>query len=154
MTNKFIKIAAATVLLSGSSAAVLSAQVKTTRDSVHPDSFPPVAAPKTQVEGTQLQVEKPATFPGGNQNINPYIAKNIVYPPEAIEQGIEGKVTVTFTINKEGNITDVKVRQPVHPLLDAAAINIIKKMPRWEPAMFKAEPVSTLYTIPINFKLQ
>ncbi len=123
-------------------------------DTLQPDlaAIPP-ATQQTKVE-LQMQVDKQATFPGGNQNINPFIAKNIVYPPEAIAQGIEGRVNVSFTISKEGKVTDVKVRKPVHPLLDEAAINIIKKMPQWEPAMFKNEPVNTLYTIPINFKLQ
>lgn len=126
------------------------------QDTLQPDlaPFSPSAAPQIKAEDVQMQVDKQATFPGGNQNINPFIAKNIVYPPEAIAQGIEGRVTVSFTITKEGKVTDVKVRKPVHPLLDEAAINIIKKMPQWEPAMFKNEPVNTLYTIPINFKLQ
>ena len=115
------------------------------QDTLQPDLAPfiPSAAPQIKAEDVQMQVDKQATFPGGNQNINPSIA-----------QGIEGRVTVSFTITKEGKVTDVKVRKPVHPLLDEAAINIIKKMPQWEPAMFKNEPVNTLYTIPINFKLQ
>ena len=111
------------------------------QDTLQPDLAPfiPSAAPQIKAEDVQMQVDKQATFPGGNQNINPFI---------------EGRVTVSFTITKEGKVTDVKVRKPVHPLLDEAAINIIKKMPQWEPAMFKNEPVNTLYTIPINFKLQ
>lgn len=154
MINRLFSIAIA-ILLLGGSGGILHAQDRGIREAVNPDSFPPPkAAPQMKVEDTQLQVDKQASFPGGNQNINPYIAKNIVYPNDAIRQEIEGKVIVTFTIDKEGQIADVKVRQSVHPLLDTAAVNIIKKMPRWEPAMFKGEPVSTLYTIPINFKLQ
>lgn len=109
---------------------------------------------KTKAEIIEYKVDKKATFPGGNQNINPFVASNIVYPVAAIEGGIEGRVLVIFSILEDGSIANIKVQKPIHPLLDEAAIAVVKKMPQWEPAEYKGKPVNTLYTLPINFILQ
>ena len=82
-----------------------------------------------------------------------YIENHTQYPPEAKEQGIEGKVFVQFIIERNGEITNVKVRHPVHPLLDKEAMRIIREMPRWAPGMQNGEPVRVSYVLPVEFRL-
>lgn len=98
-------------------------------------------------------VSTEAKFPGGNSLINKFIANNIKYPSKAIDEGIEGKVTLSFVIEKDGSIGNVKVINSVHTELDREAIRVIKSMPKWEPATANDKPIRSLYTIPINFKL-
>jgi protein TonB len=114
----------------------------------------PASVASEKDESVKLQVDKQATFPGGNQNINSFIRENIVYPKEAIEQEIQGSVMVSFVINAEGDIEDVKISKSAGSILDQAAISVIKKMPKWEPAMYQNKAVKTMYTLPVNFRLQ
>lgn len=100
------------------------------------------------------EVEKPAVFPGGNEQLPIYLGKNIKYPEICREKGIQGIVLVEFLITKEGNIEDVKVIKSVDPLLDQEAIRVIKLMPKWTPAENKGEKVNMIYNLPIRFKLQ
>ncbi len=100
-----------------------------------------------------LQVEQRATFPGGNHLINKYVSDKLAYPKDAIAEGVEGRVNVTFFIDKEGKVKDAKVVKSLHPSLDKAAIDVIKGMPDWEPAMYSGKPVKSSYTLPISFKL-
>ena len=100
------------------------------------------------------EVDKPAVFPGGNEQLPISIGKNIKYPEKNRENGITGIVIVEFTITIEGNIEDVKVVKGVDPLLDNEAIRVVKLMPKWTPAENKGEKVNMIYNLPIRFKLQ
>lgn len=100
------------------------------------------------------EVDKPAVFPGGNEQLPIYLGKNIKYPETCREKGIQGIVLVEFLITQEGNIEDVKVIKSVDPLLDQEAIRVIKLMPKWTPAENKGEKVNMIYNLPIRFKLQ
>ena len=71
----------------------------------------------------------------------------------AQRQHIEGKVVVSFIINKDGSISGVKVEHSVDPLLDQEALRVVKMMPKWKPGVEKNKPCRTLFVIPINFKL-
>jgi TonB family protein len=106
---------------------------------------------KEQVE--EIKVERQAQFPGGNIKINDFLSKNITYPEDAREQGVEGRVLVTFVIAEDGKISDAKVAKKVHPSLDAAALAAVKKMPVWEPALVEGKPIKSMYTIPVIFQL-
>ncbi len=100
------------------------------------------------------EVEKPAVFQGGNEQLPIFLGKNIKYPDESRKKGISGVVIIEFTITKDGSIEDVKVVKGVDPLLDNEAIRVVKMMPKWTPAENKGEKVNMNYTLPINFKLQ
>jgi protein TonB len=71
----------------------------------------------------------------------------------AKEKKIQGKVFVQFVINKDGNVEDVKLAKGVDPLLDEAAMNIVKSMPQWKPGKQRGQYVKVSFTIPINFQL-
>lgn len=93
-------------------------------------------------------------FPGGQKALFEFFAKNIKYPAEAFEKKEEGRVYLTFVIEKDGSISNVKVARGVSPSLDAEAIRIIKSMPTWTPAKVKGKIVRVAYTAPITFKLK
>ena len=96
-------------------------------------------------------------FPGGDGALLDYIKKNLRYPQEAKNKGIQGRVIVRFIIETDGSISDVKVVKPVDSLLNNEAVRIVKSMPRWKPGGLMSKGKTELkrikYTIPINFKL-
>lgn len=98
-------------------------------------------------------VEDPPSFPGREKALSNYLAKNIIYPKDARDKGIEGKVYVSFIINKEGSVTDVKVIRGVGKGLDEEALRAVQNMPKWIPGKQKGKKVSVQYTLPIVFKL-
>ena len=92
-------------------------------------------------------------FQGGEKAMRKYIAKNVQYPVSAKEKGIEGKVFITFTVSKNGNVENAKVVRSVHSLLDKEALRVIKSMPDWNPGKQRGEKVDVEFTIPVNFTL-
>lgn len=98
-------------------------------------------------------VEEMPEFPGGEEGLRKFIADNIKYPEEAEQKNIQGKVYVQFVINREGNVEDVKLAKGVDPLLDEAAMNIVKSMPQWKPGKQRGQYVKVSFTVPINFQL-
>ena len=83
-----------------------------------------------------------------------YVAKNVVYPKEAQEKGISGRVFVGFVVEKDGSIGEVKLLRGIGGGCDEEAIRVIKGMPKWKPGKMKGEAVRVSYQMPINFKLQ
>ena len=98
-------------------------------------------------------VEQLPEFPGGITELMKWLTANLRYPPEAQRGKIEGRVMVTFIINKDGSISDMGVSRPAHPLLDREALRVAGQMPAWKPGMDGGKPCRTLFAIPIVFKL-
>lgn len=98
-------------------------------------------------------VEVPATFNGGMEKFYEYILKNLQYPKEAREERAKGKVMVQFSVDKEGNIVDVKAINSIHPSLDAEAVRVIQESPKWNPAIHKGERVKVRMSVPISFDI-
>ena len=99
-------------------------------------------------------MENKAEFPGGENGMMNWVRKETVYPKEAIQLGISGKVFVSFIIDKSGNVTNVEIARPVDPLLDKEALRVVNGMPKWKPARQNTKPVKVTLTIPINFILE
>lgn len=99
-------------------------------------------------------VEQKPTFPGGDSALYKWISSQLNYPPTAAEEGVQGRVTVGFVIEKDGSITNVRVMRGKHPDLDREAVRVVKKMPKWNPGRVNGAPVRVTYILPINFKLQ
>jgi TonB family protein len=99
-------------------------------------------------------VEEMPEYPGGENALKMFIAKNIIYPKPAIEAGITGKVYVSFTVNKNGKVENVQVIRGVAPDLDAEAVRVVSAQPQWTPGKEKGEAVNVRFTVPINFELQ
>lgn len=92
-------------------------------------------------------------FPGGNSALFLFLATNVKYPTISQENGIQGRVIVSFVIDKDGSITDIEVVRSIDPFLDKEAIRVIKIMPKWKPGMIKGKPVRVKYTVPVTFSL-
>jgi TonB family protein len=100
-----------------------------------------------------MLVEEMPEFPGGDLELRKFIAENVKYPAEAKEKKIKGKVFVQFVINKDGNVEDVKLARGVDPLLDEAAMDVVKSLPQWKPGRQRGQNVKVSFTVPINFQL-
>lgn len=98
-------------------------------------------------------VEQLPEFPGGMGAFVQWLTSNLKYPQSAKTQKVEGRVVVTFIINKDGSIASAKVSKSVHPLLDREAMRVIGMMPKWKPGLQNDKPCRTMFAIPINFKL-
>lgn len=101
-----------------------------------------------------VTVEKMPEFPGGDPALLKWIAENISYPTIAAENGIQGRVSCTFTVNADGSVSDVQVVRPVDPNLDKEAIRVLKKLPKFKPGEQRGKPVRVKYSVPVRFKLQ
>jgi len=93
-------------------------------------------------------------FPGGEIELRKYIGKSVKYPVIAQENGIQGRVYISFVVSKKGEVTEVKVARGVDPNLDKEAIRVVKAMPKWKPGKQRGKAVKVSYTVPINFVLQ
>jgi len=99
-------------------------------------------------------VEDMPEFPGGMAALTAYLGKNIVYPVIAQENGIAGRVTVSFVVNQDGSIVDAVVARPIDPALDREALRVVNSMPRWTPGKQRGKAVRVRYTVPVVFRLQ
>lgn len=82
-----------------------------------------------------------------------FLAKHTKYPEEAKAKGIEGRVIVTFIVERDGSITNIEVAKSVDTSLDAEAIRVIKSMPKWKPGRENNTKVRCKYTLPVTFRL-
>jgi protein TonB len=98
-------------------------------------------------------VEKLPEFPGGIVQFMKWITRNLHYPNVARQQRIQGKVVVSFIVNKDGSIAQPKIEKSVDPNLDQEALRVVKMMPRWKPGLMNEQPCRTMVVIPINFVL-
>ena len=103
---------------------------------------------------TNKVVETMPTFPGGNEALMKYLSDNVKVPLYAEENGIQGKVVVSYVIDFDGSVIDVQVVQSVHPVLDEEAVRVVKNMPKWTAGTRNGMAVRTKYSIPINFRFQ
>lgn len=92
-------------------------------------------------------------FPGGQGVMLKYLAANIKYPASAVKAKKQGRVIVTFVIQKDGSVTKAQIAKSVDPELDAEALRIVKAMPNWTPGTQDGKPVSVRYAIPVQFSL-
>lgn len=111
------------------------------------------AAMKPDKNGVYQIVEEMPSFPGGEQKLMEYVAKNLTYPQEARDKGIDGRVFIGMVIEKDGSVSNVKVLRGIGGGCDEEAVRVISSMPKWKPGKIKGEPVPVSYQIPINFKL-
>lgn len=114
----------------------------------------PVVVKKEEGPMNVAMVEQQPMFPGGNAAMYKWLGENINYPAAASEEGIQGKVTVQFIVEKDGHISNVHVVRGKHPALDAEAKRVVSKMPKWTPGRNNGQPVRVTYNLPVTFKLK
>lgn len=98
-------------------------------------------------------VEKMPAFPGGMAELMKYLRSNVKYPVEAHKAGIQGRVVVSFVVNKDGTVKDAKIVRSVDKSIDAEALRVISAMPKWQPGYQDGKAVSVRYTVPVTFRL-
>lgn len=99
-------------------------------------------------------VEKMPSFPGGDAELLKYIATNIKYPKESLDNGEQGRVICSFIVGRDGSVNNPEVLRGVTPLLNEEAVRVINTMPRWNPGMQRGKAVAVKYTVPITFRLK
>ena len=111
--------------------------------------------PKPEVENKVFDVvEQMPSFPGGPSALMKYLSENVKYPVVAQENGVQGRVVVSFVVERDGHITDVKVVRSVDPSLDKEAARVVRSMPAWIPGKQNGSAVRVKYNVPVSFKLQ
>ena len=96
-------------------------------------------------------IEQPE-FPGGTIQMLTFLQRTIRYPKECRDSDIQGRVLISFVIDKEGNVTNAAVSKSAHPLLDDEALRVVEMMPQWTPGKVNGKVASMEYTVPINFR--
>jgi TonB family protein len=98
-------------------------------------------------------VEKMPSYPGGEEARIKYFTENLKYPPEARQKGVTGKVFVTYVIEEDGSISNVKVLRGIGGGCDEEAVRVISMMPKWNPGMQRGKAVRVQFNLPVNFVL-
>ena len=101
----------------------------------------------------QIVEEMPA-FPGGEAKLMEYVGKNIKYPQIARETGIQGRVFISFVVEPDGSVSNVKLLRGIGGGCDEEAMRVVKSMPKWKPGKQRGKAVRVSYQIPVFFKLQ
>ncbi len=118
-----------------------------------PQQNPEVVEPNKDV--VYEIVDEPAEFPGGLEALKKYMAENLKYPETAKEKGLEGKCYIQFVVSLDGKISNVKIRKGVVdcPECDKEAVRMVEAMPLWKPGKVNGRAVSSLFSLPVLFKL-
>jgi protein TonB len=140
---------------------VIDNEVKFEDDETSEDKVVEIYAPVLQAEEEATEeeifviVEDMPKFRGGDINkFREWVQKRVRYPELAAENGIQGRVFITFVVEPNGTVSNVSVTRSVDQLLDDAAKEAVAASPKWEPGMQRGRPVRVRYSIPIIFQLQ
>ena len=104
-------------------------------------------------DGVYQIVEEMPRFPGGDEAMFKFIAKNVQYPKEAKDKEIQGRVFLSFVVEKDGSVSNVEVKRGIGGGCDEEAVRVVKAMPKWKPGKQEGKPVRVSFTLPFNFKL-
>lgn len=121
--------------------------------SLSPFCFVNAQVEKQGEEEVFVMVEQAASFPGGTEALYKYISDNLQYPRLAIEKGIQGRVYVTFIVEKDGSITDIKVLRDIGDGCGDEVVRLVKTMPKWKPAKQRGKTVRQQFNLPVMFSL-
>lgn len=101
-----------------------------------------------------MLIENKPSFMGGDYNsFNKWVFSNLRYPELAAQNGIQGRVTLEFTIETDGSVANVRVVKGVDSLLDAEALRVVSSSPKWSPGMQRGKPAKVSFIFPVTFKL-
>lgn len=115
-------------------------------------ALPPIPVASEQPLNFRIVQQMPE-FPGGGSAFIQWLTRQLRYPPLAQSQRIQGRVVVSFIVNKDGSIVDVKLEKSVNALLDREALRVIRMMPRWKPGVHNNQPCRTMVAVPVVFKI-
>lgn len=124
------------------------------RSGTSQEPYGPPTTPQIVSDQIFTVVEVMPEFPGGQGELLKFLAQSVKYPVIAQENGIQGRVTASFIVEKDGSIRDVEVIRGVDPSLDVEAVRVISSMPRWTPGKQRGKEVAVKYTVPVTFRLE
>lgn len=116
-------------------------------------TFNNVCAQNTNTKQQQVAVDKEPEYPGGIEAMYQFIAQNLEYPFLARDNAIQGKVYISFVVEVDGSLNEFKIVKDIGGGCAEAAIETLKKMPKWKPAVKEGKPVRCEFTIPVVFRL-
>ena len=117
------------------------------------ENFKPSAGkPKLRISTNTGPSKKPS-FPGGRRALSRFLKEEMIYPKPARKLGIEGVVIVQFIVAKDGNLENISIVQSLGFGYDEEALRLVRKMPRWRPALWDGKPMAVQYRLPLHFKL-
>ena len=122
-------------------------------DEIPPDLTTPDPVAPVEPEPYVIVQEMPS-FPGGKEELMRHIVENVTYPPDAVDNRIQGTVLLRFVVSSTGEVTRVEVTRKVNPLLDEEALRVISGMPRWKPGKQDGNPVPVWFSVPVVFVLR
>ncbi|MBR6198466.1 MAG: M56 family metallopeptidase [Bacteroidaceae bacterium] len=93
-------------------------------------------------------------FPGGKEELMKFVQNNLIYPEACLSNGVQGRVIVKFIVEADGTVTSPTIEQSVDHALDSVSLAMVKKMPKWRPALEDQKPVRREHSIPVTFRLQ
>lgn len=102
--------------------------------------------------GTHPEVDP--EFPGGMDSLYAYLCRNVSYPAEARDSNIIGKVYVSFVVDRDGSVKNVRILRDIGGGCGAAVVEAVKNMPRWKPATMRGKTISMQFNLPVNFSLE
>lgn len=109
---------------------------------------------KEEIKYTTSLPDREATYPGGTDALNRYLAENVKYPIVCAENGVQGEVAVSFIVDRDGSVIEAEVVKKVDLLLDREAVRVISNMPKWNPGIKDGEFVRSQHTVSVKFALQ
>ncbi len=135
------------------------ASVDDSFDKLQQKFTPPAPTQRGRAEQVQEDtifefLEEMPEFPGGPAAMMKWLGDHVRYPAIAAENNIQGRVMVSFVVETDGSVSNVKVVRGVDPSLDKEAVRLIESMPKWKPGMQTGKPVRCRYNIPVTFKLR
>lgn len=111
----------------------------------------PITPPEPK---TYITVQEMPSFPGGAEALMKFITDNVVYPSDALENGIEGTVILQFVVTATGDVSRITVVRKADPLLDAEAVRVVSILPRWRPGKQDGNPVAVYFALPVIFSIK
>ena len=119
---------------------------------VAPSEVLPEPPPEDPVKYSLLEA-KPRFQDGDVGQFSHWVNENLKYPQEAVKDSLQGRVTLQFTIEKDGSVTDVRVLRGCAPILDEEAVRVVSQSPKWTPGSINGEPVRVVFNFPVLFQL-
>lgn len=115
-----------------------------------------VSIPNNQANDTTIynKVDKDPEYNGGVEKLNKFLSDNLIYPKDDGEQTIQGKVIVTFIIEKDGSLSNLKIVRGLSPKIDKESLRVLMLSPNWIPGFINGYPVRCLYTLPLQFSFE
>lgn len=146
-------LAGTTLLLAERAVPVADVNLSVDEPAVATGEFLPDPPPEEPVRYSLLE-EKPRFQGGDAGQFSHWVNENLKYPPEAVKDSLQGRVTLQFTIEKDGSVNDVKVLRGIAPVLDNEAVRVISQSPKWAPGTVNGEPVRVIFNFPVLFQLK